>query len=234
MWKNDRERGEIMEEKVKYIARASLGRRNKIKASAVLFIVAAAVCVGLVLVMYNLIKGSFLFFIGYLIAVALGILYIIIEINALFTTFIAVDKNKLYMKNWVNGFVSYDLHHKAKLIREYLPAKTAIVEIKVKDIKECMVGSVNYVKRYCRDNRAFLEKVDRLEHLGLVSSKTMRKMDIFYVETTDGDACFMPVTNFDRDELVKLLNYIEKRAGASIRCNNKEMVRKRKTLGSKF
>lgn len=223
-----------MDEKVKYIAKAALAKKNKIKAGAVLAVVAAAVCVGLVLVMYNLIKGSLLFFIGYLIAVALGILYIIIEINSLFTTFIAVDRKKLYMKNWVNGFVSYDLHHKARLIREYMPAKTAVVEIKITDIKECMIGSVNYVKRYCRDNHDFIEKVTRLERYGLVSEKTLRRMDIFYIETTDGDSCFMPVTNFEQDELVKILNYVEKRAGAGIRCNNKEMVRKRKTLGGKF
>lgn len=223
-----------MGEVVRYVAKAVPGKKSRMRAAAVIAAVTAAVCAGAALMVYSLVKGSVFFCIGYFIAAALGVCYIIIEINSMFSTYIAADASKLYMKNWTNGFVPYDVHCKIAFVREFMPAKTAVVEIRLADIKECLVGSVNFVKRYCHDNYDFIDAAERFEKLDFLSKSGLKRMDLFYVETKSGESCFMPVTGFDTAQTVKLLNYIEKRTKAQIRCNSREMVRMRKNLGAKI
>lgn len=219
-----------MEGKVKYIAKAMLGRKNRIKSAVIIALVALAVCSGIVLMVYSLIKGSILFGIGYMLASVLGIGYILIAINSIFSAYVAADKNKLYIKSWVNGFVPYDLHFKMNLIKEFIPSKTLIVQINVSNIQRCVLGSLNYCKRYCMDNYEFVEKIRKFEKLEGVNKTALRHMDLLYVETNSGESCFMPVTGFDTDSLARILNHIEKNSGAEIRCNNKDIVRMKKIM----
>jgi hypothetical protein len=197
-------------------------------------IVGLASSLGVGLFMYNLVRANFLFCLYYFIAVVLGVSYIIIEMNTIFSTYTAVDKNMLYMKNWDNGFLPYDIHYKMAFIREFVPAKTEVLQIPVKDVSEVLIGSRNFVKRYCHENAQFMERITELEKNAFLGKKnSVRNMDLFYIKTKNDECCFMPVTGFDETDIIRLLNYLEKRSGAFIKCNNKSIRRKRAMLMTK-
>ena len=65
-------------------------------------------CFALVMVIYNLIKGSYLFSIAWFIATILASTYVLIRINTVFATYISTDRMNLFMKNWNNDFLPYD------------------------------------------------------------------------------------------------------------------------------
>ena len=223
-----------MDTKTEYTAKAKLGKRNRVKATVIIAAVALVVAFGIFLTIYNVFIGKYLFSVGYLLAAVLGLGYIIIEINSIFATFLAVDEKHIYMKNWVNGFVPFDLKHKLGFIREFIPAKTTTVEIKTADVKECMMGSAKFLKRHCESNQAFVEKMDSFEKMGVISKTHIKRMEYFYVETKSGESCFMPVTGFDEDALASVIYQIEKTSKVKVRCNNHEIVKKRNLLEMKI
>ena len=55
-------------------------------------------CFALVMVIYNLIKGSYLFSIAWFIATVLASTYVLIRINTVFATYISTDRMNLFMK----------------------------------------------------------------------------------------------------------------------------------------
>lgn len=222
-----------MENKTEYIGKSGPNKKYKLRAGAVIAAVAAAVAVGTVLMIYNIMSGALIFAVAYMIAVILGCCYIVIEINSIFATYVAADRQNLYLKNWTNGFVPYELKNKIEFIREFIPSKTEIAQIKIKNIRRCLLGSGKFVKRYCRDNQTFIDRLDEFEKMPFVSKTTARRMVYFYIETGSGETYFMPVTGFDEDELIKILNLIERR-GAEVKCNNYSMVKKRRALGGKY
>ena len=219
-----------MDVKKEYMAKAALGKKSRYKAMAIVAIVALVTAVGIFLMIYNLFEGKTLFCIGYLAASILGIGYIIIEINSIFATFLAIDRKKIYMKNWRNGFVPFNLKHKVGFIREFIPAGTRILEIKFSDVDRCLLGSSNFLRRYCHTDYDFIEKLNKFEGLGFISKVHIKRMDYFYIETRSGESCFMPVTGFDEAELTKIVIYIEKITKIKVRCNNPEVVKRRETL----
>ena len=81
-------------------------------------------CFALVMVIYNLIKGSYLFSIAWFIATILASTYVLIRINTVFATYISTDRMNLFMKNWNNDFLPYDYDNKVKILSEFIPATT--------------------------------------------------------------------------------------------------------------
>ncbi|MCX7714175.1 MAG: hypothetical protein N2171_00365 [Clostridia bacterium] len=211
----------------KYVVKAQMSRRNKTKYTLLMTAVGLISMIGAALFVYNLVRSDYLFALCYLLAVMCGVLYIVIEINTIFSTYIAADKKTLHMRNWNNCFLPYDIHHKAIFFREFIPAKTETAEVRIKDIREILLGSKNFVKRYCHENDEFIEKIKGLEKLAFLQrKKSVRNMDLFYIATKSGECCFMPITGFDETEIVRLVNYLEKQSRAQVRCNNKSVRRR--------
>ena len=223
-----------MEGKADYTAKAKLGKKSRTKAIVIIAVISLFVALGIFLTVCNIFAGKYLFCIGYLIASVLGLCYVVIEINSIFATFLAADKQHIYMKNWVNGFVPFDLKHKLGFVREFIPAKTTTVEIKMADVKECMMGSSSFLKRHCSDNKNFIDKLVDFEEMGVVNKSRIKRMDYFYIETKSGESCFMPVTGFDEDELAKVVYQIEKSSKIEVRCNNHDIVKKCELLKMKI
>lgn len=68
-------------------------------------------CFALVMVIYNLIKGSYLFSIAWFIATVLASTYVLIRINTVFATYISTDRMNLFMKNWNNDFINGKIYY---------------------------------------------------------------------------------------------------------------------------
>ena len=143
-------------------------------------------CFALVMVIYNLIKGSYLFSIAWFIATILASTYVLIRINTVFATYISTDRMNLFMKNWNNDFLPYDYDNKVKILSEFIPAKTKIVEIPLNEISTVLIGTKNFIKR------------------------NVSSMDILYVETFEKECYYMPIVKFDTRNVTKIVQIIQR------------------------
>ncbi|MCI8404250.1 MAG: hypothetical protein HFE49_05035 [Clostridia bacterium] len=195
-----------MASEVRARTKAAYRRRNTI----FLFILVLLSCFALVMAAYNLVKSSWLFFVAWLIAAILASTYVLIRINTVYPSYIAADRESLYMKNWTNDFLPYDYGNKIKLLSEFIPAKTKIVEIPLDEICTVMIGTKNFIKRNVRPETNFVKNIRSLEKTkDFYRKKTISSMDIFYVETYSGECYYMPIVNFDTGNVIKIVKVIQ-------------------------
>ena len=177
------------------------------RTNAVIIVICAMLTVfSLVMAVVSIAQQKFLFMAAWLIAMVLLGTYIIIRINTIFVTSISTDLTKLYMKNWSNEFLPYDYGYKIKILSEFIPAKTKTLEIPINEIRTVIIGTKNYIKRNLTTDTAFKRNIRALENSkDFYRKRTISSMDIFYVETHDGDCCYMPVVQFGTKEMIKIL-----------------------------
>ena len=143
-------------------------------------------CFALVMVIYNLIKGSYLFSIAWFIATILASTYVLIRINTVFATYISTDRMNLFMKNWNNDFLPYDYDNKVKILSEFIQRNVAPDSDFVKNI------------RVLEKSKDFYKK------------KTISSMDILYVETFEKECYYMPIVKFDTRNVTKIVQMIQR------------------------
>lgn len=181
------------------------------KSAIYIGIVAVLSCAAIVLAVYNLLEANWFFVISYLIAALLGITYVSIRMNTVYPTYIAVDKQSVYMRRWVNGFMPYNTKFRPAVLREFIPAKTELVECPLKEIKTVYIGTKNYIKRTAETGAEFGDDVEPFEKSrDFTVRKAIQSMDIFYVETVDGSYTHMPISEFGVNSVIKVLRYINK------------------------
>lgn len=175
----------------------------------VITVIALLACLSVVMTVYNLIKGNYLLLLAWLIAAVLASTYVFIRINTVFATYLATDRESLYMRNWKNDFLPYDYDNKIKLLSEFIPAKTKLTEIPLAEIKTVLIGTKNFIKRNVSADNAFVKKVKPLEVTkDFYRKKTVSSMDIIYVETYDNECGYMPIVKFDTADVVKIVQLI--------------------------
>ena len=158
-------------------------------------------CFALVMVIYNLIKGSYLFSIAWFIATILASTYVLIRINTVFATYISTDRMNLFMKNW----------NKVKILSEFIPAKTKIVEIPLNEISTVLIGTKNFIKRNVAPDSDFVKNIRVLEKSkDFYKKKTVSSMDILYVETFEKECYYMPIVKFDTRNVTKIVQIIQR------------------------
>ena len=191
-------------------ARTNAGYRRK--NTVIIAIITLLTCFALVMVIYNLIKGSYLFSAAWFIATILAGTYVLIRINTVYSTYIMTDRVSIYMKNWTNDFLPYDYDNGVKILSEFIPAKTKIVEIPVNEISTVLIGTKNFIKRNVAPDMDFVKNVKELERSkDFYRKRTITSMDIFYVETYDRECYYMPVVNFDTKDITKIVQAIQRR-----------------------
>ena len=191
-------------------ARTNAGYRRK--NTVIITIITLLSCFALVMVIYNLIKGSYLFSAAWFIATILAGTYVLIRINTVYSTYIMTDRVSIYMKNWTNDFLPYDYDNSVKILSEFIPAKTKIVEIPVNEISTVLIGTKNFIKRNVAPDMDFVKNVKELERSkDFYRKRTITSMDIFYVETYDRECYYMPVVNFDTKDITKIVQAIQRR-----------------------
>ena len=180
--------------------------------SVIILIIALLTVFGLVMTVYNLVKGNFLFAIAWFIASVLAGTYVLIRVNTVFATSVISDGESLYMKNWSNDFLPYDYNNKIKILSEFIPAKTKVVEIPLDEIALVVIGTKNFLKRNVSPESEFRERIRPLEmSRDFYRKRTVSSMDILYVETSGGECCYMPIVNFDTKSMVKIVSGIARR-----------------------
>lgn len=187
-------------------------------------ILGALSLLSLVMLILNFINGRVLWGIFWILALILALSYVIIRINSVYTTYLASDKKNVYMKNWTNDFLPYDADNKIKFIREFIPARTKLIEIPIEDISTVLIGTKNFIKRYGEDNEDFKINLKPLEKSkDYYQKKTVQSMDLIYISTFDGGCYYMPIVKFAPRDVSRVLQFIQRsNPEAEIRINSKE------------
>lgn len=177
------------------------------RTNAVIIVICALLAVfSLVMAVVSIAQSKFLFMAAWIIAMILLATYIIIRVNTIFATSISTDMVNLYMKNWSNDFLPYDYGYKIKILSEFVPAKTKTLEIPINEIRTIIIGTKNYIKRNTSSDTAFAKNIRALENSkDFYRKRTISSMDIFYVETHDGECCYMPIVQFGTKEIIRIL-----------------------------
>lgn len=208
--------------------RACTNSRYRRTNTIIIAIVSLLACFALVMAVYNLVKGGYLFMTAWIIAAILAGTYSLIRINTIFSTYVKTDRLSVYMKNWTNDFLPYDYNNKIKLLSEFIPAKTKIVEIPVNEIDTVLIGTKNFIKRNVSPETDFVKKIRKLENSkDFYRKRTISSMDIFYVETYDRECYFMPIVQFDTRNMIKVVQTIQ-------RCNPEIVIKSSNRAYKKF
>ena len=207
-----------------FLQKAATNKKYRVKNAVIIGIVGLLSVFGLVMMIYNFTRGNILFGISYLIAIILGFTYVFIKLNSLFSTYIAVDKRRVYMKNWTNDFLFYDVNNKNKLLREFIPAKTKTVEIPLTEITTVLLGTKGFIKKYAPSDSSFHKAIARFDRAKDYYQKSfLRTADIIYIGIANGECYYMPIVGFDSMELAKIIYCIqEQNPDADIKLNSRE------------
>ena len=115
------------------------------------------------------------------------------------------------MKNWNNDFLPYDYDNKVKILSEFIPAKTKIVEIPLNEISKVLIGTKNFIKRNVAPDSDFVKNIRVLEKSkDFYKKKTISSMDILYVETFEKECYYMPIVKFDMRNVTKIVQMIQR------------------------
>lgn len=192
--------------------KASTEKKKRRSNMIIIVIIGVLALFALCAVVYNLAKTQWLFALAWFIAFVLAGTYVIIRMNTVFATSISTDGINLYLKNWVNDFLPYDYNNKIKILSEFIPAKTKVTSIPLEEISKIFVGTKNFIKRNIETDNKFTDSIKKFEKSrDFYLKRTITSMDMFYVETYDGECYFMPMVSFDTKEVKKLIEAIKRR-----------------------
>lgn len=209
---------------MKFTVKARTSKKNRGKNEIIIGLVGLLSCFGLVMLIYEFITGNVLFGISYTIAAFLGFTYVIIRMNTVFATYLAADRERLYMKSWENDFLPYNTNCKIKLVCEFIPAKTKFTEVPIDEISLVVIGTKNFIKRNISDASPFLERIRKFEETrDYYRKKTVAAMDMFYVETYDGACCHMPIDGFEVSNVIRIVKEImKKNSSAAVKAGSRD------------
>lgn len=209
---------------MKFTVKAATSKKYRGRSELIIGIVGLLSCFGLVMLIYEFVTGNVLFGISYTIATFLGFTYVIIRMNTVFATYLAMDRERLYMKSWENDFLPYNTDCRVKLVCEFIPAKTKFTEVPIDEIALIIIGTKNFIKRNVSNGSPFLERVKEFENTrDYYRKKTVSAMDMFYVETYDGSCCHMPIDRFEASNVIKIVKGIMKNnANAVVKAGSRD------------
>lgn len=209
---------------MKFTVKATTSKKYRGRNELIIGLVGLLSCFGLVMLIYEFIAGNVLFGISYTIATFLGITYVIIRMNTVFATYLAADREHLYMKSWENDFLPYNTDCRVKLVCEFIPAKTKFTEVPIDEIALIVIGTKNFIKRNVPAGSPFLERVKEFENTrDYYRKKTVSAMDMFYLETYDGSCCHMPIDRFETANVLRIVKEImKKNANVSVRAGSRD------------
>lgn len=193
------------------VASAKTNKSLRTKSVAICAVLLVLTIMGIALAAFNVFKavtgGSpshWLFAVGYLVGVALACMYIMITMNTAFSTLVTTDKRYIILKCWDNSFLPYDVSFRVPFIRDFVPAKTDVIKIPIKEISHVCIGTKNFIKRNagCND---FAEAISAFEKPSASGKKAIGRIDIIYIETVNNECGFMSINNFDPKAVVKVI-----------------------------
>ncbi len=190
-----------------YSVKAVTSGKFRRKNTVIICIASALSVLGLIMFIYSIIKGSWLFAASYFIALILLVTYIVIRINTVYITYLATDRENIILKNWSNDFLPYDVGSKLNFLAEFIPAGTKVTKIPIAEIGKIMIGTKNFIKRHAPEDENFAEGIGRFEKSkDYYQKRTVSGMDILYIQLLDGESYYMPIMNFNAKNVKKILS----------------------------
>lgn len=214
---------------MEYLSKVCLNKKARRQYTVKISLVGSVSLAGLVLAIYSIAVGNYLFAAWYIAAFALGLSYTIIRINTVFPTYLATDSEKVVLSVWKNGVMPYTLPEKPTLISDFIPERVNTIEIAIDDIDTVLIGSRKYLKRYLTEEEypQILKQLDEDRHFDSI----LKRMDFVYIRTKSGENSFMSITDFDIGHLAEFVNNIERYCqGVQILTNLPKLVRLRNSI----
>lgn len=182
-----------------YTFKAVLEKNKLRRGFATIVFLGCVGCAALVLAIYSLACGDFLFALAYLVALAFSAFYTVMKINTIIPTYIACDAEEIFFRIWENDFFPYKTDR--GFIGEFIPEKVKNVEIPMADIKSIYIGSGHFISRNLPESN-FAEVFKDLKKR---FSSALRRAEFFHILQKDGTEYYMPVTDFTPEDLANIV-----------------------------
>ena len=191
---------------VKATANASI--RGKAMIIIAAFTLLALFCIGMAI--YDIANSILLFGLLFALAAFIFIVLILLKVNSVFGTYIKVKNDTLYIKSWTNGFLPYNPDK--GLFSDMKPAKTKLIEIPADELSLILIGTKDFIKRNATTAGKKLAKaLYPFEHSSQKSRKRLiSTMDLFYIETKDGECSYMCIYGYDPKTVVDVIGRLYK------------------------
>lgn len=189
-----------------YKAIAGVEAKSRTK-GLVLVVVLMVLCViALLLSIYSFSTENIVFGVSYIIGILLGLSYIVIKLNQMYTTYIAADDENIILKCWDNHFFAYNAWSGIPVLREFIPSRSQEITIPMSEISTILIGTKSFIKRNAEDpafDRAVLpyENQKYSNVTGLLN-----KANILYIKTFSGESVFMSIEDFNAKDTMNVLN----------------------------
>lgn len=218
-----------------YSVKACADTKTRSRAMLVIgvFGVLAVFCIAMAI--YDIVTGRRAFGILFAVAALVFVVLLLLRVNSVFGTYIKVKDDVLYMKSWVNDFLPYDIN--GGFLSEMIPSKTKLTEIPVEEISLILVGSKDFVKRNATiAGKRLARALYPYEHSGRKAKKELiSKMELFYVETFEGECSFMCIYGYEPKKVVDVIGEIyAMNPDAAVRVNSREYKKHIRALQRQF
>lgn len=202
--------------------KAMVSHKKRVRGSASMWTVSLLCIIALCLIVYNVIMSNYWYVACYVIGIVLGLSYILVCLNGLYSTWIITNGEDVVLRCWDNCFFPYQTLLKFKFFGELLPAKNVRLRVPIAEISKVIIGTKTFIKRNTDDER-FREAVALYENTKYNSNqRLLEKADMLYIGTTDNDSVFMSINDFDAKNVMKILRVIEKKnPSVEIKVNGK-------------
>ncbi len=205
---------------------ATVNPKKRINTTILIALYAALALFSLGMGFFDIATGRRVFGILFLIAALIFIILLLIKGNSVFGTNLKYKDGKVILKSWANTFLPYNTD--GGFFSDLKPSRTKVTAVSADEITTILIGTKEFVKRNMTESgRRFVKALYPYEHS---SKKTKRNMitglDIFYLETKDGNCAFMCVQDYSVKNVVGIINEIcLVNPDASIKVNNREYKR---------
>ncbi len=209
--------------------RAELSERVKKKSFTKVAAIGTIALLGLVLGAHSLIQAKIVVSIIYFIAVLLGILYIVIEINYTKIPSIECDDESLVLTTWDNGVFAYRTDFKLQFFGDFIPAKSVSHDIALDDISDLAIGTQGFLTKALKSRELDMnfKKLSKSKHM----VNYLKRCDILCVRLKDDTIYIMSVKKFDTDKLYEIVDKIEHCvSGLEFKTNIRQLRKKRETI----
>lgn len=188
--------------------KATTDSASRSRATVFIIVFTLLALFSIVMAVYDISTDRLVFGILFAIAAFIFIIMLLLKVNTIFGTYIKTDKDYLLMKSWIKDFLPYETSR--GILSDLKPAKTKLVEIPIEDISIVLVGTKDFIKRnVSQAGKRFLKAIYPYEHSSDKARKNLiSTMDLFYIETVDGESSFMCVHDFDPKKIVDVIGEI--------------------------
>ncbi len=189
-----------------YKAKATVGRKKRIFVMVFVCLLMCLCVFALMLSIYSFASDNIVFGISYIIAIILGLSYIVIKFNQIYSTFVAADDSNLILKCWDNHFFPYNTWSGIPVLREFIPARSETLTVPMDEIETVMIGTKSYIKRNADDEEFKKEIIPYEKHKYSGITRSFEKFNILYIRAKSGESCFMSIDGFEPSEVMEVIN----------------------------